>query len=56
MIEPLESRIAPAFAPAYGLGHFNGHNGFVVSGSHLFIQSVSDAGDVNGDDRDGKKS
>jgi hypothetical protein len=51
-IEPLESRIAPAFAAHFDLADLNGHNGFKLNGvaAHdLAGARVSDAGDVNGD-------
>lgn len=51
-IEPLEARIAPAFAPVFDLSSLNGSNGFTINGvaSQDFSGiSVSDAGDVNDD-------
>ena len=51
-VEPLEARIAPAFAPIFDLSSLNGLNGFKLSGVAAGDQSggyVSDAGDVNGD-------
>src|SRR4051794_41105671 len=51
-IEPLESRIAPAFAAVFELSSLDGSNGFTINGvaadDHAG-ESVSDAGDVNGD-------
>ena len=51
-IEPLESRIAPAFAPIFELSGLTGPNGFQINGEAAGDRagfSVSDAGDVNGD-------
>ena len=51
-IEPLEARIAPAFASVFPLSSLDGSNGFALSGVaalDLAGRSVSDAGDVNGD-------
>src|SRR5436190_2110333 len=51
-IEPLEARIAPAFAAVFELSSLNGLNGFKLSGvapDDFSGGSVSDAGDVNGD-------
>ena len=51
-IEPLESRIAPAFAAAFSLADLNGANGFRLDGidvDDFSGGSVSGAGDVNGD-------
>ena len=51
-IEPLESRIAPAFAAHFDIGNLNGRNGFTIDGvdAHdLAGSSVSEAGDINGD-------
>ncbi len=51
-IEPLEARIAPAFLPVFPLSSLDGSNGFKLSGvaaDNLIGDSVSDAGDVNGD-------
>jgi hypothetical protein len=51
-VEPLESRIAPAFAPVFELSTLDGSNGFKLSGGAAYDLSgfsVSDAGDVNGD-------
>ena len=49
-IEPLESRIAPAFAAVFELSSLNGLNGFKINGAAAHDDSgrVSDAGDVNG--------
>jgi hypothetical protein len=52
LIEPLEARIAPAFAPVIELSNLDGLNGFKINGvavDDLSGYSVSDAGDVNGD-------
>ena len=51
LIEPLESRIAPAFAASISPGQLDGDNGFTVTGEQGDFSgaSVSDAGDVNGD-------
>src|SRR5688500_13176842 len=52
LIEPLEARIAPAFAAVFELSSLDGSNGFKLSGvaeSDFSGHSVSDAGDVNGD-------
>lgn len=51
LVEPLESRIAPA-GGVFDLSQLNGSNGFKVTGgaqSVLSGYSVSDAGDINGD-------
>src|SRR5438876_412641 len=51
-IEPLEARIAPAFAAVIDLSSLDGLNGFKLSGVAAADRSggsVSDAGDVNGD-------
>jgi hypothetical protein len=52
VIEPLEARIAPAFAAVIELSSLDGLNGFklsgVAAGDYAGV-SVSDAGDVNGD-------
>ena len=51
-IEPLEARIAPAFAAAVPLASLDGTNGFKLSGiadGDYAGRSVSEAGDVNGD-------
>src|SRR4051812_1619833 len=51
-IEPLEPRIAPAFASVFQLASLNGLNGFQLSGVAQFDasgSSVSAAGDINGD-------
>lgn len=51
-IEPLEARIAPAFAPIFELSGLIGPNGFQINGEAEGDRagfSVSDAGDVNGD-------
>jgi hypothetical protein len=51
-IEPLESRIAPAFAAVFDLSSLSGTNGFKISGVAAYDRSgsqVSDAGDINGD-------
>ncbi len=51
-IEPLETRIAPAFAAVIDLGSLDGVNGFKLSGaadSDKAGRSVSGAGDVDGD-------
>src|SRR4051794_13215112 len=48
-IEPLESRIAPAFLPTFDLANVDGHNGFKISGVLSSYSGMSDAGDVNGD-------
>jgi len=51
-IEPLEARIAPAFAAVIDLASLDGLNGFKLSGVAAGDSSgvsVSDAGDVNGD-------
>ena len=51
-IEPLEARIAPAFAAVFELSSLDGLNGFKISGAAAFDYSgvsVSTAGDVNGD-------
>ncbi len=51
-IEPLEDRIAPAFAAVFELSSLDGLNGFKLSGvaaNDYSGRSVSDAGDVNGD-------
>ncbi len=41
-IEPLEARIAPAFAAQFSLAALNGHNGFHISGiaAHDYIISA----------------
>ena len=52
MVEPLESRIAPAVASAFFLGSLDGDNGFIVPGivgSDEHGRGVSVVGDVNGD-------
>jgi CSLREA domain-containing protein len=52
VIEPLESRIAPAFAPVIELSGLNGTNGIRINGEGPGRESgfsVSDAGDVNAD-------
>ena len=52
LIEPLEARIAPAFAAALSLGALDGKIGFKLSGvadGDRAGSSVSTAGDVNGD-------
>src|SRR6266513_4744730 len=52
VIEPLEARIAPAFAAVFELSSLNGINGFKISGEAAGDYSgfsISDAGDVNGD-------
>jgi hypothetical protein len=52
IIEPLEARIAPAFAAVIDLSSLDGHNGFsmtAAAGSGPAGYSLSDAGDVNGD-------
>ena len=52
VIEPLEARIAPAFAAVFELSSLNGLNGFKLSGAAFedFAGfSVSTASDVNGD-------
>jgi hypothetical protein len=54
-IEVLEARIAPAFAPIFNLGGLDGTNGFSIPGAasgNSLGQSVSNAGDVNGDGYD----
>lgn len=51
-IELLESRIAPAFAAGINFADLIGTNGFKINGEAAFDyfgNSVSDAGDVNGD-------
>ena len=51
-VEPLEARIAPAFAPVFELSALDGLNGFKLSGVADGDQSggsVSAAGDINGD-------
>jgi hypothetical protein len=52
LIEPLEVRIAPAFAALADLGNVDGRNGFRLSGvasGDFAGWEVGDAGDVNGD-------
>jgi len=49
MVEPLESRIAPALASAFPLGNLDGNNGFAISGPGQVGDDVSVIGDVNGD-------
>jgi hypothetical protein len=51
-IEPLEARIAPAFAAVFELSGLDGLNGFTINGvtaDDVSGRSVNDAGDVNGD-------
>lgn len=50
-IEPLEPRIAPAFASVLQLSSIDGVKGFQINGANgdRAGYSVSDAGDVNGD-------
>jgi hypothetical protein len=51
-IEPLEARIAPAFATVLDLSTLTGPNGFQFHGgdpTDQFAASLSDAGDINGD-------
>src|SRR5438270_805259 len=51
-IEPLEARIAPAAVAAINLSSLDGKTGFKLSGvadGDFAGNSVSDAGDVNGD-------
>src|SRR5678815_2018169 len=51
-IEPLETRIAPAFGASVALAWLNEGRGFAMNGEGYDDQlgtSVSDAGDVNGD-------
>ena len=51
-VEPLEARIAPAFAAAIELGALNAFDGFVLNGAapdDFTGFAVSKAGDVNGD-------
>ena len=51
LAEPLESRIAPAFAASINLAQLDGTDGFTIAGEEGDRSglSVSDAGDVNGD-------
>ncbi len=52
LLEPLESRIAPAFAGTVNLALLSGTNGFRIDGNldnDNSGYSVADAGDVNGD-------
>ena len=49
LIEPLESRIAPAVIATIDLSTLNGTNGIKLSGSSTAGRSVSDAGDINAD-------
>lgn len=54
-IEPLEARIAPAFAPVLELSGLNGANGFKLAGEAANDDaghSVSGIGDFNGDSYD----
>ena len=51
-IEPLESRIAPAFGAVVDLSALTGSDGFQINGEDRYDfsgASVSDAGDLNGD-------
>src|SRR5688572_11002960 len=54
-LEPLETRIAPAFGAVFQLASLDGTNGFKLSGEADDDQSgisVSAAGDINGDGLD----
>jgi FG-GAP repeat len=52
-VEPLESRIAPAFAAVVGLDTLDGSSGFHIAGQDdTFGAAVSQAGDFNGDGTD----
>src|ERR1700749_2511390 len=51
IVEPLESRIAPAFVHPFPLGSLNGANGFTINGvsANDFVGNIAEAGDMNGD-------
>src|SRR3954463_7764176 len=52
IVEPLESRIAPAFSNPFPLGSLSGGDGFVINGAAANEgagYSVRGAGDLNGD-------